>query len=182
MKLVYNNYMYSIKIEKIEEEAVDQLREISIVTFSESFGDQNTADDMKAYVEKEFSREHLLAELRHPESTFYAAFMNEQMIGYLKLNKGSAQTEGEDKRTIEIQRIYVLQNFQGHKVGQHLYEKALHIAIQEGMQSIWLGVWEKNIRAIHFYERNGFKPFSTHVFWLGDDKQTDILMRLSLIA
>ncbi len=172
--------MHSIRIEKIGDEAVGQLRDISIATFQESFGDQNTVDNMNAYIKKCFSEEHLLAELRDPGSLFYVANIKDQWVGYVKLNSGSVQIGNQLERAIEIQRIYVLKDFQGHKVGQQLYEKAVGIALQAGIQFIWLGVWEKNKRAIRFYERNGFIPFGSHFFWLGNDKQTDILMRLSL--
>ncbi|MNE41268.1 Protease synthase and sporulation negative regulatory protein PAI 1 [compost metagenome] len=82
---------------------------------------------------------------------------------------------------MEIERIYVLRAFHGKKVGQILYEKALQIAEVLGLSFIWLGVWEKNLRAIQFYEKNGFVAFDKHIFKLGDDEQTDIMMKKELI-
>ncbi len=80
-------------------------------------------------------------------------------------------------RALEIERIYVLQEFHGQRVGQVLYEKAIELAQERGLDYIWLGVWEKNARALRFYEKNGFEPFDRHIFKLGDDEQTDIMVK-----
>ena len=110
----------------------------------------------------------------------YFAMLNNQVVGYLKLNFGQAQTELKDDKALEIERIYVLQEFHGKKIGQLLYEKAIQIAKQANMDYVWLGVWEENERAINFYKKNGFVAFDKHLFKLGDDEQTDIMMKLQL--
>lgn len=81
---------------------------------------------------------------------------------------------------MEIERIYVLKEFHGKKVGQILYEKAIELAKGIDADFIWLGVWEENPRAIRFYEKNGFSAFDKHIFQLGNDEQTDIMMKLEL--
>ena len=96
------------------------------------------------------------------------------------LNFGQAQTEFNDNKALEIERIYVLKEFYGKKVGQVLYDKAFDIAKQAGADYLWLGVWEENQRAINFYKKNGFVEFDKHIFKLGDDEQTDIIMKLKL--
>ena len=98
-------------------------------------------------------------------------------MGYLKLNGGNSQTELKDERTLEIERIYVLSSWYGKQVGQLLYNKAIEVALELNADYIWLGVWEENQRAIRFYERNGFVAFDKHIFRLGDDEQTDIMMK-----
>lgn len=90
---------------------------------------------------------------------------------------GPSQTENTDENALEIERIYVLKEFLGKKVGQVLYEKAIEISTQKEVDFVWLGVWEENQRAIRFYHKNGFEAFDKHVFQLGDGKQTDILMK-----
>jgi ribosomal protein S18 acetylase RimI-like enzyme len=85
---------------------------------------------------------------------------------------------GMDSHTIE--RIYVLKEFHGKNVGQILYEKAMQIARQSNANYVWLGVWEENARAINFYKKNGFVEFEKHIFKLGNDEQTDIMMKLQL--
>ncbi|HAN77391.1 MAG TPA: GNAT family N-acetyltransferase, partial [Bacteroidales bacterium] len=90
-----------------------------------------------------------------------------------------AQTEPYN-HAIEIERIYILKEFHGKQIGQLLYDKAIEIGQQQNADFVWLGVWEKNLRAIAFYKKNGFEEFDKHFFRLGNDLQTDILMKLSL--
>ena len=113
-------------------------------------------------------------------SEFYFAQLNDENIGYLKINTGEAQTEKQEKNALEIERIYVLNEYHGKNVGQILYQKALEIANQNSNDFVWLGVWEENKRAIRFYEKNGFVAFDKHIFNLGNDAQTDIMMKLIL--
>ena len=135
---------------------------------------------MQKYLEESFSSDKLLGELNNPDSKFYFAKYNDEIVGYLKLNLGHSQTELNDNESLEIERIYVLKDFQGKKIGQKLYEKAVEVAKQNKVKYIWLGVWEKNQKAIDFYEKNGFVPFDKHIFVLGDDEQTDIMMKMEL--
>lgn len=135
---------------------------------------------MTQYLKEGFSQEKLTAEVSNPHSEFYFAMWSNTVIGYLKLNFGSSQTELKDAQALEIERIYVLQEFHGQKVGQSLYEKAMETATQAGVDYVWLGVWEENHRAIRFYTRNGFVEFDKHIFRLGEDEQTDIMMKLQL--
>lgn len=135
---------------------------------------------MAKYLEEGFSTDKLRAELNNPHSAFYFAQRGGRIIGYLKVNSGKAQTELQDGNALEIERIYVLQEFHGQGVGQRLYDQALAIAKQQRVDYVWLGVWEQNPRAIRFYGKNGFTAFGKHVFRLGDDEQTDILIKLDL--
>lgn len=171
---------HSISIEKVEIGNVIQLREIGRQTFYETFVETNTTNDMQDYLNKNFSLEKLKAEISTPDSEFYFAKQYEQIIGYLKINTGKAQTEFINDNCLEIERIYVYKSYMGKKVGQILCDKAIQIAHNKQVEYIWLGVWENNTRAVRFYEKNGFSPFSTHVFTLGTDKQTDILMKRAL--
>lgn len=172
--------MEVIHIIKVATGDVDRLQQISRQTFYETFSAVNTAENMKKYLEEEFSVEKLTAECNNPESAFYFATLGGTIIGYLKLNVGQSQTEIKDDNAIEIERIYVLKEFHGKNVGQLLYEKAIHIAEQTNAGYVWLGVWEKNMRAINFYTKNGFVPFDKHIFRLGNDVQTDLIMKLKL--
>lgn len=172
--------MEHFKISKAAIEAVETLQEIGTATFFETFAESNTEADMKKYLEEHFNREQLTAELNHPDSQFYIAWEDQSPIGYLKVNAGQAQTELQDENSLEIERIYVLSSYHGKKVGQLLYEKALEVARLLKKSSIWLGVWEENPRAIRFYTKNGFVAFDQHLFKMGDDEQTDIMMKKSL--
>lgn len=172
--------MMCIEIKQVSTQEIKQLQQIGRQTFSETFSEGNTEANMASYLREAFSVEKLSAELKNSNSEFYFALRGEGIIGYLKLNFGQAQTELHTEKSLEIERIYVLKKFHGQQVGQLLYEKAVEIAKQKQAEYLWLGVWEKNARAIRFYEKNGFVPFDTHIFRMGDEEQTDILMKLRL--
>lgn len=156
------------------------LQNIGRQTFSETFTESNTAENMQKYLEEGFAIQKLTLELQNENSQFYFAQLEDVVLGYLKINFGASQTELKDNKAVEIERIYVLQAFQGKKIGQILYEKAMQIAKEVKAEYIWLGVWEENNKAIHFYTKNGFVPFDKHIFKLGDEEQTDIMMKLEL--
>ncbi len=172
--------MDTIKISKVTSADISRLQAIGRQTFVETFADKNTADDMQTYLDNNLSIDKLTDELSNPNSEFYFALVDNKVIGYLKINYGQAQTELKDKSSLEIERIYVLKDFHGKNVGQILYNKAIDIANRTNSEYVWLGVWEKNPRAINFYKKNGFVEFDKHIFKLGNDEQTDIMMRLKL--
>lgn len=172
--------MNRIEITKISLEQLVQLQEIGHKTFAETFSTTNSEENMKTYLVSGFSSEKLTAELQNPASEFYFATLNEKVIGYLKINFGQAQTEIQDNKSLEIERIYVLQEYHGQNIGQLLFEKAIAIAKTNHCEYLWLGVWEENHQAIQFYTKNGFVAFDQHIFRLGDEEQTDIMMKLLL--
>jgi ribosomal protein S18 acetylase RimI-like enzyme len=159
---------------------VAKIQDISIKTFVETFSSQNTEEDMKIYLEEKLSLEQLTTEVENPESFFYLLEDDNEVLGYLKLNIGQSQTEQEIPDGLEIERIYVLSKAQGKRYGQLLYEKAIEEAKSLGISTVWLGVWEKNVNAIGFYQRNGFETFGSHIFTLGKDPQMDLLMKKQL--
>jgi hypothetical protein len=106
--------------------------------------------------------------------------IGDEKVGYIKLNYQSAQTEFQDEDAVEVERIYVLANQQGKQIGRQMIDFAISKAIDDKLKYIWLGVWEHNHSAIRFYEREGFKQFSSHEFWVGNDKQIDLLMKKEL--
>lgn len=172
--------MKNITIQKVTLNNIKQLQEIGRKTFYETFAGSNTEDDMQKYLDDSFSELKLTAELTDPNSEFYFAILDDKVIGYLKVNFGQSQTELKDDKALEIERIYVPKEYHGKKVGQILYDKALQVARQKNADYVWLGVWEENPRAISFYKKNGFVEFDKHIFKLGNDEQTDIMMKLKL--
>jgi ribosomal protein S18 acetylase RimI-like enzyme len=172
--------MEAINLRKATLADSSNLQQIGQQTFFETFGASNSEQNMKTYLEEGFSLEKLTAELQNSHSAFYFAELDHRIIGYLKVNVGASQTELQEERALEIERIYVVQAYHGKKVGQVLYEKALQLAREAQADYVWLGVWEENPRAIRFYQKNGFVEFDKHIFTLGDDEQTDIMMKLPL--
>lgn len=172
--------MGQISIKPVQTADVAELARIGRQTFVETFASGNNPDDMADYLGKAFSEDQLSQEMGCPDTSFYFAKQDNDVIGYLKLNVGDAQTEKVEGRTLEIERIYVDARVQGAGVGKSLFEFALEQARQNGADAIWLGVWEDNAKAIEFYARQGFVPFGEHKFIVGDDVQRDVLMRLDL--
>ena len=172
--------MSNIEIRKVTTNDLDQLQKIGRQTFYETFASGNTEDNMNKYLEEGFSVAKLATELSDNNADFYFVTLDNNVIGYLKINFGQSQTELQDEKAVEIERIYVLKEFHGKKVGQLLLNKAIEIARQKNADYVWLGVWEKNPRAINFYKKNGFVEFDKHIFKLGNDEQTDIMMKLKL--
>ena len=172
--------MTDINIKKVTLDNIDQLQKIGRQTFFETFASGNTEENMKNYLDEGFSVAKLTTQLNDNNTEFYFATLDNNIIGYLKLNVGQSQTELQDDKALEIERIYVLKDFHGKNVGQLLYDKAMQIARQKCADYVWLGVWEENPRAINFYKKNGFIEFDKHVFKLGNDEQADIMMKLKL--
>lgn len=172
--------MEKIIVKKVEVKDVLDLQKIASKTFEETFSSSNTKDDMQNYLVESFSENKLITELENNNSLFYFAKIDDKIVGYLKLNFGESQTEKIDKNSLEIERIYVLSFFKGKKIGQTLFNKAVSVAIEKNLTTIWLGVWEENIAAINFYLKNGFEKFDQHIFKLGNDEQIDWMMRLKL--
>ncbi|SRR6185312_7745190 len=172
--------MDNLEVKRVTPKDIDQLQKIAAQTFSETFSSRNTKENMKIYLEERLSIEKLTIELNNKESEFYFGTINNSTIGYLNLNFGSSQTELKDEKAVEIERIYVLNEFQGKKIGQILFEKATQIAKQKNGSYLWLGVWRVNKRAINFYKKNRFSEFDKHIFKLGNEEQIDIMMRLPL--
>lgn len=156
------------------------LSDVSVTTFKDAFATENTVEDMNDYLQKAFNRKQIEKELLHPHSVFYLAYYQNELAGYLKINFGPAQTDIRDDASLELERIYILEAFQGRRLGLQLLEKAIEVARENKLKYIWLGVWEKNDRAIRVYSKRGFVKFKSHTFWLGQDKQTDDLMKLEL--
>lgn len=169
-----------ITITKVAAKDVLALQTISRATFAQTFDAHNSTEDMQNYLNTSFAIDKLTTELNNPESEFYFAKEGDTVIGYLKVNTGNAQTEKKDPNAFEIERIYVDLTYLGKKIGQLLFNKAIELAVERKSNYVWLGVWEENHRALAFYTKNGFIPFDKHLFKLGNDEQTDIMMKLAL--
>ena len=172
--------MQNISIIKAKLQDIEKLQKIGRQTFFETFSESNSEENMQNYLDEGFSIEKLTTELTDTNAEFYFAVLDEEVIGYLKLNFGDSQTELKDNKALEIERIYVSKEFHGKSVGQLLYDKAIEVAKHKNVDYVWLGVWEENPRAISFYKKNGFVEFNKHIFKLGDDEQIDIMMKLNL--
>ncbi|RDY70032.1 GNAT family N-acetyltransferase [Halobacillus trueperi] len=157
-------------------EDAETLQEIGSKTFKETFEDQNSNKNMKAYLEEAFNIKKVEKELSNPSSQFFFVTFHDEIAGYLKVNTGDAQSEEMDDDSLEIERIYILNKFQKNGLGKYLFNKAIEMAMEQNKNKIWLGVWEKNENAISFYKRLGFVQTGAHSFFMGDEEQTDLIM------
>ena len=160
------------------------IADISRQTFYDSFAEHNTKENMDKFLNEQFTREKLVDEIKQPWHLFFLAYMKNEPVGYVKLRDGSAPIQLDARSCLEIARIYSVQYKIGKGVGKKLMQICHEIAKQKGKKILWLGVWKQNQRAIDFYTAWGFKIFGEQEFILGDDVQTDWLMKkdLSLIS
>jgi diamine N-acetyltransferase len=170
----------TINIKKCTFEDLHTLQEISYETFNDTFKHQNTPENMKAYLEKAFNLKQLEKELSNHSSHFFFVYFNNEVAGYLKVNTNDAQSEEMGDESIEIERIYIKSQFQKHGLGKYLLNRAIEIALEQNKEKMWLGVWEKNENAIHFYKKLGFVQTGAHSFYMGDEEQTDFIMTKTL--
>lgn len=148
-------------------------------TFRDTFSADNADSDIDAYVRDELSLDRLLAEMADDANTFLLAIVDgvQQAAGYAKLRSGTPVPCFDGPDPAELERLYVDRQIIGNGVGAALMQAVLDTARSAGHQTLWLGVWERNARAIAFYERWGFETVGEHVFQLGSDAQRDRVMQ-----
>ena len=169
-----------MKIKKCSLDDILDLQKIYRQTFFETFSEQNSEENMRIFLDKAYSEEKLKSEIENKESETFLAVENQKILGVLKINTGNAETESGLENSLEIQRIYILKESKGLGIGTVLMNLAEKKARELEVSFIWLGVWEKNFPAQKFYTDKGFRRFSEHAFVLGDDIQTDFLMKKEL--
>ncbi|HYC86732.1 MAG TPA: GNAT family N-acetyltransferase [Chryseosolibacter sp.] len=180
MELVTDGTPDPVTIRTATQEDVPTLVELGIRTFRESFEEMNTPENMKLYLDSTFTTEKLSAEFREPNAVFFLACEKEIPVGFAKVRASKTPEGLNSTRAIEIERIYVVREQIGKGAGQKLMQTCLDLARQKRYEFVWLGVWEHNARALRFYKKWGFEHFSQHVFMLGLDAQTDLLMKKKL--
>ena len=165
---------------RCETDDVDTLRDFLFRVFQDAYDGLIAQPSIDAYMEKSFDANRIKAELSNPCSAFFLLSIDGVLAGCLKVNEASAQTDINDPQSLEIERIYLAKAFQNQGHGSILMNKAVEIANQQKLKYVWLGVWENNARALRFYKRNGFYKIGTHGFVMGEEQQTDYIMRKDL--
>jgi ribosomal protein S18 acetylase RimI-like enzyme len=156
------------------------IADISRQTFYESFAAQNTKENMDKFMNEQFAKDKLIREIGEPGNTFLLAYYGSTVAGYLKLQERDNPENLGPVAAIELVRIYAVKSMMGKGIGKLLMSTSINIARERNKQVIWLGVWEHNQRAIEFYRHWGFEKFGEHDFILGNDIQTDWLMKKNL--
>ncbi len=158
------------------------LADLSRQTFADTFSSYNKPEDMQLFLDKQFSREQLMAETDEPDNYFFIAWQDGEPLGYMRLRYWETQPYSclPSEPTVEITRLYATQSAIGKGVGKAMMQFALDFAASKMVNQVWLGVWEHNERALQFYHKWGFERKGDHEFLLGTDLQTDWLMAKEL--
>lgn len=156
------------------------LSELGRATFRSTFAPYNTPENMEAYLAENLSEEKLAEEMLDPDSTFLIAELSGKPTGYAKLRIGPADPSVTGAKPIELMRLYVLSESIGHGIGARLMRECIDVATRRGYETLWLGVWEQNYRALAFYRKWGYEKVGSHIFQLGSDAQTDWILQKSL--
>lgn len=170
-----------LKIRDCNLNDLEQLLDLSFYTFYETFGEVTAKESIDTYTKNAFTRENLTKELLDENSSFYFVYFKDKLAGYLKINISTSQTEPMGEEHLEIQRIYLKNEFQGLGLGRLMIEKAFEMAKKYKKRFIWLGVWEFNYNAFNFYSKMGFEKVGRHDFYMGAEKQTDYIMEKDLL-
>jgi ribosomal protein S18 acetylase RimI-like enzyme len=157
------------------------LAELGARTFFDTFADSTKPEDMAAYLSAAFGEGVQAAELADAASTFFVAETDGAASGYAKLHAGEAEACVAGREPVELARLYVLREWLGRGVGEALMQSCVEEARRSGYLTMWLGVWEHNARAQAFYRRWGFRVVGEHVFRVGSDPQTDLIMERALV-
>ncbi|TAF31184.1 MAG: GNAT family N-acetyltransferase [Cytophagales bacterium] len=160
------------------------ISEVGKEAFYAAFAPDNTEEDMQMYLESAYYPEKQLAELQDPANRFLLLEKDQVPIGFAKIMASKLSdnevdiddTEFLDKNLLLISKIYLLPQFVGKGIGNLLMNECVLIAQDEGFEGIWLCVWQKNERAIKFYEKYELKKIGMTTFLLGKDKQYDLVM------
>ena len=157
------------------------LSQLGATTFRETFEGENTPEDMARYLAEAFTPERQAAEITDPAGTVLLAEHRDTsgdvaLVGYAHLVSGPAPEAVRGPAPLELKRFYVARAWHGQRIAQALMDAALDAAVARGARTLWLGVWERNPRAVAFYAKYGFTRVGEHTFVLGADAQTDWLL------
>ena len=158
------------------------LTDLAYTTFWDAFAHhpKNAPDDLNHYMRQAFNQEQITAELGDEKNIFLIAEIEGETAGYSKIIIDNIEPGINAEKPVELSRLYAHQKRIGQGVGQMLMDACVERAKAENCDVMWLGVWEYNPRAQRFYEKNGFSVVGSHVFLLGKDEQTDLLMQKEL--
>lgn len=169
-----------MEIRPVQIEELSLLCDLCRRTFSDTFAPTNSETNMRVYMDTYFNLKKLEQELRDPKRSIFMAWLDGQPVAYLNMYEGPVEKCVSTERAIELNRIYVDKGLQGKGVSHALMDKAIEVARQKNKTGVWLGVWEKNMRAQAFYVKRGFKKVGSHIFEMGLDPQTDYIFELSI--
>jgi diamine N-acetyltransferase len=158
----------NISIKQAETVDAKLISVLGSVSFYEAYFEQDTAHDLANYIHESFELNKIRAEIEDKNAAFFIIYLDQKAVGYAKLREGSKADCIKSKNSIELQRIYTIERVYGKGIGEILLKHCLEIAKQRGFETLWLGVWEENIRAQKFYAKHGFKRVGEITFPYGE--------------
>jgi ribosomal protein S18 acetylase RimI-like enzyme len=167
-------------IRKAEIGDAEALSSLARRTFDETFSPTNSEENMRVYMDAHFFPARQREEIADPLRSIYIAWHGAKAVGFLSLYEGEPEVCIKTRPTIELSRIYVDSAWHGTGLARELTDLAFSIARKKGCSSIWLGVWEHNLRALKFYYKMGFMRVGSHVFMMGNDPQNDFVLECPL--
>ena len=151
-------------------------------TFRDTFAEANSQADMDSHCARSFSPELQREELSGLSRVTLLAEAGKTPVAFAQLRLRSPTGCLAAERPAELNRLYVLSEWHGRGVAQQLMEAILARAAQEQADYLWLGVWERNPKAIAFYRKFGLEVVGEHRFVLGTDPQLDLIMAVPISA
>lgn len=149
-------------------------------TFLETFGSQNRPEDLRAHLTKAFGVAQQTRELLDPGMITLFVHRGTTLVAFAQVARHDPPSAILIERPVELHRFYVDRPAHGKGVAQRLM-RAVHAAARDfGGRNLWLGVWERNPRAIAFYHKVGFVDRGSHDFFVGSDRQTDRILVASV--
>jgi len=171
-----------IEIRIAETDDAAAIAQLGRTTFTETFGHHfRDPQDLSDYYDATFSVEKIVRGISKSNNVFWIAFMNDLPVGYAKLKLHSKSEFLNSENTCQLQKIYVLKDFLAMKIGLELQNSLLAKASELNFEKIWLSVLDSNIRAIRFYQKNGFEKIGNHNFQIGKEKFDFMAMAKALV-
>jgi len=152
------------------------LAQLAAHTFAETFAADNKPEDIEAHLRSAYGLAQQTAEIQDPEVTTLLAYREAALVGFAQVRRKPAPGCVNGERPVELHRFYVLRSQHGTGLGARLMQASCTAAQELGGHHIWLGVWERNARALAFYRKAGFVEVGSHVFMVGSDPQTDLVL------
>ena len=167
----------TVRIFPATHDHTEQLLDLEQRTFREAYSADSRAEDIEAYIASSYSVKKLSKELSDPGIHFFMGTLGSEHIGFVMLRRDAARPDCvPDEGAVQLSRLYVLKRFYGQGLGKALLSTAIAHALQNGHQTMWLSVWEKNTRALEFYRKQGFQRLGTQTFQVGSDPQKDVIL------
>jgi len=158
------------------------LAELGRNTFLEAFTDRIRKEDLIPYVDARFGLAQQASELADPHVIFFIAEVGGVPAGYAKLCESVPPDCILDPHPLEMERLYISQQWLGRGIANALTDACLVEASRRGYKTLWLDVWERNERARAFYRKYGFEEVGSRLYMVGTDAQTHLLMVRSLLG